>query len=93
LLTRGRYRLKPVVVNKITFQVDLSSAVGATLATTSGTGTIVDTIASPTSLAATAAFEVTSDWGTGFGGQITLSNTGSAAINSRTLPFNSKRQF
>ena len=48
-----------------TFQVNLSDAVGATLATTSGTGTIVDTIAPPTSSAATASFEVTSDWGTG----------------------------
>jgi hypothetical protein len=69
------------------FQVNLSSAVGATLATTSGTGTIVDTIAPPTTLAATASFEDTSDWGTGFGGQITLSNNGSAPINNWTVSF------
>ena len=40
--------------SNLTFHVNLSSAVGATLATTSGTGTIVDTIAPPTTLAATA---------------------------------------
>ncbi|MGO9109716.1 MAG: cellulose binding domain-containing protein [Thermoguttaceae bacterium] len=73
--------------SNLTFQVNLSSAVGATLATTSGTGTIVDTIP-PTASSATASFEVTSDWGTGFGGQITLSNNGSTAINNWTLSFN-----
>lgn len=73
--------------SNLTFQVNLSSAVGATLATTSGTGTIVDTIP-PTASSATASFEVTSDWGTGCGGQITLSNNGSTAINNWTLSFN-----
>ncbi len=79
--------------SNLTFQVDQSSAVGASLATTSGTGTIVDTIAAPTSVAATAAFEVTSDWGTGFGGQITLTNNGTTAINNWTLSFNWDRSI
>ncbi len=79
--------------NNLTFQVNLANAVGATLATTSGTGTIVDTIPPPTSAAATAAFEVTSDWGTGFGGQITLTNNGSTAIGNWTLAFNWDRDI
>jgi hypothetical protein len=73
--------------SNLTFQVALSSAVGATLATTAGTGTIVDTIAPPVTSAATASFEVTSDWGSGFGGQITVTNQGSSAINNWALSF------
>ena len=75
------------------FKSTLSDAVGATLATDSGTGTIVDTVPAPSSLAATAAFEVTSDWGTGFGGQITLTNNGTTPINNWTLDFNWDRSI
>ena len=71
----------------LTFQVDLSNAVGASLATTSGTGTIVDTIPPPTTISATASFEVTSDWGSGFGGQITITNNQSTPINNWQLAF------
>ena len=87
--------IKPDTAAKsnLTFQVNLSGAVGATLATTAGTGTIVDTIPPPASSSATASFEVTSDWGTGFGGQITLSNNGSTAINNWTLAFNWDRSI
>ena len=35
-----------------------------------------------------AAFAVTSDWGSGFGGQITISNTQTAAVSNWTLSFN-----
>ncbi len=70
----------------LSFQVDLSNAVGASLATSTGTGTIIDTVAPPTP-AAVASFEVTSDWGTGFGGQITIVNTSSTPINNWTLGF------
>ena len=73
--------------SNLTFQVNLSSAVGATLATTSGTGTIIDTIPPPVSLSAAASFQVTTDWGSGFGGQITLFNNGASAINNWTLSF------
>ena len=72
-----------------TFSVNLSNAVGAGLGVTSGTGTIIDTIAAPppTTAPASASFEVTSDWGTGFGGQITITNNGTTAINNWTLSF------
>ena len=56
-----------------TFQVNLSNAQGASLGNTSGTATIIDTV-SPPATSASASFEVTSDWATGFGGQITISN-------------------
>ena len=72
-----------------TFQVNLSNAVGAGLGVTSGTGTIIDTIvAPPPKTTATASFEVTSDWGSGFGGQITITNSGTTAISNWTLSFN-----
>jgi hypothetical protein len=71
----------------LTFSVNLSNATGATLGTASGTGTIVDTIAPPAPSGASASFQVTSDWGTGFGGQITIANGGSAAISNWTLSF------
>jgi hypothetical protein len=40
------------------------------------------------SLSATAAFADVNDWGTGFTGNITITNTGSAAIEGWTLSFN-----
>ena len=71
----------------LTFHVNLSNASGASLATTSGTGTIVDTVPPPSTIAATASFEVTSDWGSGFGGQITITNNQSTPINNWPLAF------
>ena len=76
-----------------TFQVNLSNAVGATLATTSATGTIVDTVPPPTAAPATASFEETGDWGSGFGGQITITNNGSTAINNWAMMFNWDRSI
>ena len=40
-----------------------------------------------------AAFAVTSDWGSGFGGQITISNTQSAAVSNWTLSFDWDRSI
>ena len=40
-----------------------------------------------------AAFAVTSDWGSGFGGQITITNTQSAAVSNWTLSFNWDRSI
>ncbi len=40
-----------------------------------------------------AAFAVTSDWGTGFGGQITINNTQSTAVSNWTLSFNFDRSI
>ncbi len=71
----------------LNFQVDLANAVGAGLAGTSGTATIVDTVPPPTNLAASASFAVTSDWGSGFGGQITITNNQSTPIDNWTLGF------
>jgi hypothetical protein len=71
-----------------TFQVVLTNAVGATLANTSATGTIVDTVAPPSSSApASVSFAITNDWGSGFGGQITITNNGATAINNWSLAF------
>ncbi len=41
----------------------------------------------PRVLLSSATFELTSDWGTGFGGQITIANTQSTAVNNWTLSF------
>ena len=40
-----------------------------------------------------AAFAVTGDWGSGFGGQITISNTQSTAVSNWTLSFNWDRSI
>ncbi len=76
----------------LTFQVGLSNASGASLGNATGTGTIVDTIAAASPTAA-ASFAVTSDWGTGFGGQITIADTGASAINNWVLQFNWDRSI
>lgn len=70
----------------LTFQVKLSGASSATIAAASATGTIIDTIPPPKASAA-ASFQVTDDWGTGFGGQITITNNQAAAISNWTLAF------
>ena len=41
----------------------------------------------PRVLLSSATFAVTSDWGTGFGGQITIANTQSTAVSNWTLSF------
>ncbi len=73
--------------SNLSFQVNLSNANGASLTTTAGTGTIVDTVAPPTTGSATASFQVTSDWGSGFGGEITVTNNGSTPISNWQLGF------
>jgi hypothetical protein len=41
----------------------------------------------PPAVAAAAGFAVTQDWGTGFTGYVTMTNTGAAAVNGWTLEF------
>jgi hypothetical protein len=55
-----------------TFFVNLTSPVGATLTRAQAVGTIEDTAAPPAS--GTYQFQVTSDWGSGFTGQVTVHN-------------------
>jgi len=69
-----------------TFQVNLSNPQCASLGNASGTGTIIDTVAAP-GISASASFEVTSDWSTGFGGQITIVNNHATPINNWLLGF------
>ena len=77
-----------------TFQVNLTNPVGATLADGAGTGTIVDTVEPPPSpTSASASFQVTSDWGTGFCGQITIGNNQSTPVNNWTLSFSWDRSI
>lgn len=68
-----------------TYKLSLSSPSGATLSKTQATGTILN----PTAAAAASGFQftVTSDWGSGFGGQITATNTGKTAITNWQLGF------
>ena len=47
----------------------------------------------PRVLLSSATFELTSDWGTGFGGQITIANTQSTAVNNWTLSFSWDRSI
>ncbi|MDR3633988.1 MAG: cellulose binding domain-containing protein [Isosphaeraceae bacterium] len=71
-----------------TFQVSLSSPSGAVVGTATGTATIVDTVTTPpVTPAATVSFAVTSDWGTGVGAQITITNTTATPINNWSLAF------
>jgi hypothetical protein len=76
----------------LTFDVNLSNTSGASLGTSTGVATIVDTVKAPPPSAA-ASFTVTSDWGSGFGGEITIVNTSSSAINNWTLSFNWDRSI
>ena len=61
-----------------TFDLILSSPVGATLAQTQAVGTIVDQ--APPPAANDFQFAVTSDWGSGFDGQITVVNSMSTPL-------------
>ena len=68
-----------------TFSVNLSNPTGATLARAQGTGTIVNDDTGPAQ--GNVQFQVTSDWGSGFTGNITIRNTGTAPIGSWSLEF------
>jgi hypothetical protein len=70
----------------LTFSVKLSSPGGATLGTPTATGTIHDPVQPPPS--GNVRFQVVSDWGSGFTGQVTATNSGTTALNNWTLTFN-----
>ena len=74
----------PAAAATTTFNLGLSNPSGATLSGTQATGTIQNTVAST---GGGFKFSVTSDWGAGFGGQITATNTGSTAITNWQLGF------
>ena len=68
------------------FVVKLSSALGATILTGTGTGTIVnDDVATAGGVALT--YTQTSSWATGFNGDMKIKNTGTTAINGWTMEF------
>jgi Bacterial Ig domain/Cellulose binding domain/Calx-beta domain/Glycosyl hydrolases family 18 len=69
-----------------TFNVVLSSPSGATLAKAQGIGTIKDATPAPQTTG-NVTFLATSDWGSGFNGQITVKNSGSKAWTGWTLEF------
>jgi hypothetical protein len=68
-----------------TILLNLSSPAGATLAQTPAVGTIVNNIKPPA--AGKIQYQDTSDWGTGFNGQITITNPGSTPMSGWTLQF------
>ena len=74
----------PAAAATTTFNLTLSNPSGATLTQTQATGTIQNPAASS---GGGFQFSVTSDWGTGFGGQIIATNTGSTAITNWQLGF------
>ncbi|MAI70290.1 MAG: hypothetical protein CMM01_05195 [Rhodopirellula sp.] len=67
------------------FQVNLSNAVNATLADANAEGTIVDN--DQTVVPAGFSYRTTDDWGTGFNGEITLTNRGDEAWAGWRLEF------
>jgi len=67
------------------FTVNLSAPSGATLAKAQATGTITNDDAPPSTV--NFVFQVTSDWGSGFTGQITAKNTTTQALNNWKLEF------
>ena len=75
---------KPTAAATTAFNLTLSNPSGATLSRTQATGTIKNPAASS---GGNFQFTVTSDWGTGFGGQITATNTGTTAITNWQLGF------
>jgi chitinase len=69
-----------------TFVVKLSTALGATILTGTGTGTILnDDTATAGGVALT--YTQTSSWATGFNGDMKIKNTGTTAINGWTMEF------
>jgi hypothetical protein len=77
------------------FYLDLSAAVGATLARSTATGAITndDTVPPPpppdpgTGQSAAVQFNVTNDWGSGFNGDVSVRNTGTSAVKNWQLQF------
>ncbi len=74
------------------FYLDLSAAVGATLARSTATGTILNDDAQPSpppnsGLPAEITFANTSDWTSGFNGDVAIRNTGAATIRGWKLQF------
>ena len=68
------------------FVVKLGTALGATILTGTGTGTIVnDDVATAGGVALT--YTQTSSWATGFNGDMKIKNTGTTAINGWTMEF------
>ncbi len=67
------------------FQVNLSNAVNATLADANAEGTIVDN--DQTVVPAGFSYRTTDDWGSGFNGEITLTNRGDEAWSGWRLEF------
>ncbi|MCP4887928.1 MAG: cellulase family glycosylhydrolase [Planctomycetaceae bacterium] len=67
------------------FQIQLSNAIHATLGDANATGTIVDN--DRTMVPAGFAYRTTDDWGSGFNGEITLTNRGEQAWSGWRLEF------
>jgi hypothetical protein len=74
-----------------TFFVNLASPDGATLTRAQAVGTIKDTVVPPAS--GDFQFQVTSDWGSGFTGQLTIHNSTSATVTSWSLEFDLPAQI
>lgn len=70
-----------------TFSVILSSPTGASLATPTASGTIVNDDAAPLGQGVNVSFAVTSDWGSGFQGEIKITNGGTTPIAGWKLGF------
>jgi hypothetical protein len=75
----------------LTFDVDLSNPSGATLAAVQGTGTIQ--VPAPPPSTGNIQFQDTTDWGSGFTGQITINNPSSTAISNWSLAFSFSGQI
>lgn len=69
------------------FSLKLSAPGGATLATSTATGTIHN-LNTPPASANGITYKVTNDWGSGFNGQIDIKNSGTTAVNNWVLTFN-----
>ena len=78
-----------------TFSLNLSNAVGAEIDDGLAVATIVDDdeTQTPPSTSSGFEYETTSDWGSGFNGQITLTNVGSTAWSDWTVEFDWDRNI
>lgn len=74
-----------------TFNLNLSNAVGATIAKAQGIGTITNNDQAPVVNNGNVAvnFKVDSQWNTGFTGTVTLTNQGTTVVNNWKLAFDS----
>ncbi|MEB3161137.1 MAG: glycosyl hydrolase family 18 protein [Synechocystis sp.] len=82
-----------IVEGSENLNLTLSNASGATIQKGQGTGTILNddqTVITPGSDDVSVTFKVDSQWSGGFGGTITLTNTGTAAVDGWTLVFDSE---